>query len=121
MFLVDRSYVEFAAKFDKTKSGGKPGKPSFIYRYVLRSLAKPSNFASPTLKRFEPENAMPLEEAANKWRDERAKLVAYLENFDDNEAALKHPFFGLLSPRDMFILSEKHLDYHGLRLPTESL
>ena len=117
LYLVEKSYVELAAKFDKAKFAGTKGKPSFFYRFVLKNMAKPSNTASPTLKKFEPAQAMPLEEAATKWREERAKLVAYLAEFDDDDAALKHPLFGPLSPRDMFILTEKHQDYHGLRLP----
>ena len=117
MYLVERSYGELAVKFDKAKFAGKKGKPGFFYRFVLKNMAKPSNTASPTLKKFEPQHTMPLEEAATKWREERAKLVAYLAGFGDDDAALKHPLFGPLSPRDMFILAEKHQDYHGLRLP----
>ena len=80
-------------------------------------MAKPSTVAAPALKKFEPGTTMPLEESGAKWRENRAKLVKHLSAFDDSEAAMKHPFFGLLSPRDLFILLEKHQDYHSVRLP----
>lgn len=117
MYLVEKSYVELTQKFNRAKYAGKKGKPGFFYGFVLKNMAKPSNFAAPTLKKFVPESAMALEDAAAQWREERAKLVAHLAQFDDDAVALKHPFFGPLSPRDMFILAEKHQDYHGLRLP----
>jgi len=117
MYLVDKDYVDFLAKFQKEKYAGKVGKPNFFYRFVLKSMAKPSNQAAPTIKKFTPESAMSLEESTQKWKEERAKIVQHLSTFADNDVAMKHPFFGLLSPRDIFILVEKHQDYHDVRLP----
>ncbi|MEI8282644.1 MAG: hypothetical protein WCG75_09595 [Armatimonadota bacterium] len=117
MYLVDKGYVGFVAKFNKGKFAGKEGKPNFFYRFVLKSMTKPSNQAAPTIKKFSPESAMSLEESTRNWKEERAKFVQYLSGFGDSEVAMKHPFFGLLSPRDIFILLEKHQDYHDVRLP----
>ena len=117
MYLVERSYVELAEKFDRQKYACKKGNASFIYKFVLKNMAKPSNFAAPTLKKFVPQQAMPLDDSTAKWKAERAKLVAHLSQFNDDDAAINHPLFGLLSPREMFILEEKHQDYHGVRLP----
>ena len=117
MYLVEKEYVGFVSKFRKEKYAGKVGKPNFFYRFVLKNMAKPSNHVAPTIKKFVPDSAMPLEEATQKWKEERAKLVQHLSEFGDNDVAMKHPFFGLLSPRDIFILMEKHQDYHDVRLP----
>lgn len=118
MFLVDKDYVKLVEGFDKAKFAGKGGKPTLFYRFILRGMAKPASFAAPTLKKFSPDNAMPLEDSAKKWRDSRAKLIAHMANFSDDEGAIKHALFGLMSPRDFFILLEKHQDYHDVRLPS---
>ena len=117
MYLVEKDYVNFMSKFQNEKYAGKVGSPNFIYRVVLKSMAKPSNHVAPTVKKFSPESAMPLEESTRKWKEERAKIVQHLNSFGDNDVALKHPLFGRLSPRDIFILIEKHQDYHDVRLP----
>ncbi len=117
MCLVDKGYVDLVAKFNKEKYAGKVGKPNFFYRFVVKSMTKPSNQAAPTIKKFSPESAMPLEESTLKWKEQRAKIVQHLSQFGDNDVAMKHPFFGLMSPRDIFILIEKHQDYHDVRLP----
>ena len=118
MYLVDKDYVKLAGAFDKAKFVGKSGKPTFFYRFILRGMAKPASFAAPTIKKFSPDSAMPLDESAKKWREARAKLIAHMANFGDDEGAIKHPLFGLMSPRDFFILLEKHQDYHDVRLPS---
>jgi hypothetical protein len=117
MYLVERMYVDQIDKFDKAKYAGKVGKPWFTYHFVLKNMAKPANTASPTIKAFSPDGTMTLDESAANWREQRAKLITLLGDFDDNQAAIKHPFFGFLSPRDLFILLEKHTDYHEARLP----
>jgi hypothetical protein len=117
MFLVERDYAKMASAFDKIKFAGKTGKPSFMYRFVLKGMAKPANTAAPTIKKFSPDSSMSLEDSARQWRTERAKLVSHLSAFDDNVSAIKHPLFGHLSPRDVFIIQEKHQDYHEARLP----
>lgn len=117
MYLVERLYVDMMKKFDRAKYAGRMGSPWFTYNFVLKNMAKPSNTAAPTLKAFSPDGAMPLAESASLWREERKKMIDQLEPFDDNQAAIKHPFFGFLSPRDLFILLEKHQDYHDVRLP----
>ncbi len=117
MYLVDKDYVKLVEGFDKAKFAGKGGKPTFFYRFILRGMAKPASFAAPTLKKFSPDNAMPLEDSAKKWREARAKLIAHMANFGDDEGAIKHALFGLMSPRDFFIILEKHQDYHDVRLP----
>jgi hypothetical protein len=118
MYLVDKDYVKLAEGFDKAKFAGRSGKPTFFYQFILRGMAKPANFAAPTLKKFSPESAVLLEESAKKWREARSKLIAHMGNFGDDEGAIKHPLFGLMSPRDFFILLEKHQDYHDVRLPS---
>ena len=117
MYLVEKAYVEFASKSTKAKLAGKTGKVNLVYGFVLKNMAKPSNSAAPTLRKFSPNNSMALETSAKRWREERAKLVQHLSDFGDNDAAIKHPIFGLMSPRDVFILLEKHQDYHDVRLP----
>ena len=117
MYLVEKGYVDIAMKFDRAKFSGKKGKLTFMYKFVLKGMAKPSNIAAPTIKKFSPDSGMSLEESSRKWRENRMKLIQHLSGFGDDEAAMKHPLFGLMSPRDVFILLEKHQDYHDVRLP----
>jgi hypothetical protein len=116
--LVEKEYVKMAEGTDRAKYAGKSGKPSFMYRFVLKGMAKPAAVAAPTLKKFSPESGISVEESAKQWREQRAMLVSHLSAFGDNDGAIKHPMFGLLSPRDMFIIQEKHQDYHDARLPS---
>ena len=118
MYLVDKDYVKLVGGFDKAKFAGKSGKPTFFYRFILKGMAKPASIAAPTIRKFSPDSAMSLDESAKKWREARAKLISHMGNFGDDEGAIKHPLFGLMSPRDFFIILEKHQDYHDVRLPS---
>ena len=65
-----------------------------------------------------PKNELEVEDSIAKWKSCRAQIIKYVQEFDDDAAAIKHPFFGLMSPYDLFLLLEKHQDYHDARLPS---
>lgn len=117
MAVLEKSYVDLAAKTDREAMKGKKGKPNFIFPLVLKSMSKPASSASPTPRMFQPSGAMSIEESAKLWRERRMQLLEYLKQFDDDDACLKNPLMGRLSPRDLYVLLERHQDYHDARLP----
>jgi len=117
MALTEKTYATYAQKTDPAKLKGRKGKPNFLYGFILKAISKPANVASPTGGPFSPSGEMSIEDSAKAWREERAKLLEHLKQFDDNDACLKNPIMGYLSPRDLFVLMERHQDYHDARLP----
>lgn len=116
MAVTEDIYLGLIRKTKPERIAGKKGKPNFIYGLVIKNMLKPKGKTIPSPAPFIPKSDTDLEQAAADWRASRAEVIAYLAKFDDNEAAVKHPFMGLLSPRDLFILEEKHQDYHDARL-----
>jgi hypothetical protein len=118
MAVLEASYVKYTQKSNPAKLKGRKGKPNFFYGLVLKSMRKPVGKTSPTPKMFMPHGGMSIDESEKLWKERRAKLVQLISPFGDDDAAMKHPFLGYLSPRDIFILLEKHQDYHDARLPS---
>jgi len=99
-----------AAKFDRQNTPER-GRGEFHLPIRAQEHGKAREHRLTTLKSSCPTTRFPRR-GSDQMEGERAKLVAHLAQFSDDDAAIKHPFFGLLSPRDMFILEEKHQDYH---------
>lgn len=117
MYVTEKSYTDYAKKTDQAKLKGRKGKPNFIYNFVLKGMNRPVGSNLPTPGMFQPKDGLSLEESSQKWRDERASLKEYLKKFNDNDACLKNPLMGWFSPRDLYVLMERHQDYHDARLP----
>lgn len=119
MAVTEQIYLDIVKKTDPAKLKGRKGKPNFIYGKVLQALNKPANVASFSPKPFHPKEILSVDESAAKWKARRRQLLDYLRPFGDDDAAIKHPLFGFMSPYDMFILLEKHQDYHDARLSSQ--
>jgi hypothetical protein len=117
MAMTEKLYADLTTKTDLVSLEGKQGKPNFIFRFILKAMAKPAGRVSPTIKDFTPTGVIGLEESAKLWSERRNRVVEHLSRFQDDQAALKHPLFGMLSPNDVFNLLNKHQDYHDIRLP----
>lgn len=115
MAVTEESYVNFAKKTDPNKLKGRKGKPNFLYNFILKAISKPATKTTPS--GFPPTGDVSLEDAAQRWREARATFMEHLKKFDDNDACLKNPIMGYLSPRDIYVLMERHQDYHDARIP----
>lgn len=116
MAVTEQIYIDIVKKTDPATLKGRKGKPNFLYGLVLKTLNKPAKVASFSPKPFLPKDDLSVDESAAKWKDLRGQLLDYLRPFGDDDAAIKHPLFGYMSPYDLFILLEKHQDYHDARL-----
>ncbi len=117
MGVLEKGYVDQIQKTSAAKLQNRQGKPNFFYPLVLKQMTKPAGTASPTPPVFQPKQGKSIEESAKFWKEQRTIIVDYLKRFDDNAAAVKSTFFGYLSPRDIYVLLERHQDYHDARLP----
>jgi hypothetical protein len=117
--MTERYYVKLIQQSDASKLSNRRGKPNFIYRLIIKQMAKPALVASPTIKDFTPGNNLTLESVVKNWRTTRNELRALVEPSKDHDAAImKHPLMGFLSPYDIWFILEKHQDYHDIRLPS---
>lgn len=117
MAITEKSYVELAKKTVAAKLVNRKGKPNFLYGLTLKALSKPVEVSTPTPRMFMPSGEMSIEDSAKLWKEQRAMLLGHLKAYDDVDAAIRNPLFGYLSPRDLFVLMERHQDYHEARLP----
>jgi hypothetical protein len=118
MAATDQMYLDVIKKTDASKLKGKRGKANFIFGKVLQKLNSPAGKNVPSLPMLLPKQELEVEESIAKWKSSRAQIIEHMNKFDDDDAAIKHPFFGLMSPYDLFLLLEKHQDYHDARLPS---
>ncbi len=116
MAKTEQIYVGFIDKTNAAAVAGKKSKPNFLFGQLLKQLGKPQTSTVPSPGPFQPKEELDLDESARRWKEAKEKIHEYVAKFEDDAAAIKHPFFGWLSPYDMFLMMEKHQDYHDSRL-----
>lgn len=116
MLKVDEFYFPLMQKATEIPLKAESVRPNFLYRMVINAMKKPAEKALPVAKDMQPQG-LTVGESAEKWRAARKKLVAFLDKFDDEHAAFKHPLFGKMSPTAVYVILEQHQTYHDIRLP----
>jgi hypothetical protein len=117
MLQVEMSYFPLMEKATQSPLRPESVRPNFIYKLVVRQMKMPAQKSIPVPKPMEPKG-LAVSESSTKWRAARKKLVAFLDKFEDDHPAFKHPLFGKMSPTAMYVILEQHQSYHELRLPS---
>lgn len=117
MLLSEKGYEAMANPAQFTKFKGKTPKPSFIYRMILKQMAKPASMATPMPAPFVPKGSVDSSAAGKEWRKSRANLRTFLAELDDDACCGGNLVMGRLSPSTVHDLLSAHQDYHDARLP----
>jgi hypothetical protein len=115
--ISDGSYMDFIARAAQQPVTSEIARPRFLYKLVLKQLAKPSGL-TPAPRQMIPTGIGSVEAQAERWRLTRQLIFAHLSKYEDNAICLKHNLFGNMSPAQLVELLSVHQDYHDLRLPS---
>ncbi len=117
MMLSEKGYEAMANPVQFAKFKGKAPKTSFIYRMVLKQMAKPAAQATPMPGQFVPKGSVASSTAGEDWRRMRANLRSFLAGLDDDACCGGNMVMGRLCPSTVYDLLSAHQDYHDARLP----
>ncbi|MBS1706945.1 MAG: DinB family protein [Armatimonadetes bacterium] len=114
MAIVDEFYPPLLEAGQKSGIVGQAAKPNFMHRFAVRRMNAVKSI--PTPGSLAPSSGLDLEAAINRWAEVRSRIEPFVHQAPYERAALKHPFFGLLSLSDLLDVMEAHQTYHEHRL-----
>lgn len=92
----------------------RKAKPNFLFRWLVAQMRKTRQLPAPGAMR--PRQGVDAAAGADRWAKVREELGAALRASSYDDAIIRHPIFGRMSPKDILDLLEAHHDYHESRL-----
>lgn len=109
-------YILEIEKRPESKWAERSPKTNFFFRQACKTMAKARPIPAP--KSFHPTVSVEtIEEGIELWEASANRIESLLADIPDSQTAMKHPFFGRMSRKDVLDLLTVHSDYHRQRLP----